>query len=267
VAALAAYSAIQGDLAATLRFFFSFDLAHMKPEVALEALGLGFFSIGVGLCTMITYAAYAGSEINLKQVAIFIVVSDTTISLLAGFAVFPVVFAENLDPASGPGLVFITLPVAFARMPFGTLAAVAFFMLLAVAAIGSAISLLELAVAPVRNALGWPQARATVVCASVCWIVGLATVLSFNHWAAWFPFAIMPKFATSTMFDLIDYLTSNLLLPIGGFGIAIFIGWATPQWVLTQELELSAGAARFLRVLLRYFVPILIGAATLAPFA
>ena len=190
IAALAIYSAIEGDLARTLRFLFVLDAKHLTPQVALDALGLGFFSIGVGLCILITYAAYAGPHIDLQQVAIFTIVSDTAISFMAGFAVFPLVFAENLDPSGGPGLVFTTLAIAFARMPFGAIAAMAFFGLLTVAALGSAISFLELAVAPLRNALGWSRVYASLACGLACWAVGLVSVFSFNLWAGWFPLAI-----------------------------------------------------------------------------
>src|SRR5690606_17772310 len=117
---LAAWSIVEGDLAATLRFLLQPDLQHLTARTALEALGLGFFSIGVGLGMMITYAAYSGAEVGLRQVAVVSVIADTLISLLAGLAVFPIVFAHGLDPASGPGLVFVTLPLAFAKMPFGT---------------------------------------------------------------------------------------------------------------------------------------------------
>jgi len=267
LAALALYSALEGDFAGTLRFLFAFDAAQMKPHVALEALGLGFFSIGVGLCVMITYAAYAGPQIDLRQVAVFTVVSDTAISFMAGFAVFTLVFAEQLDPSGGPGLVFTTLAIPFARMPFGAIAATAFFGLLTLAALGSAISLLELAVAPLRNALGWSRTRASLACGLACWVVGLVTVLSFNLWAGWFPLAMIPLFANATLYDLIDHLTSNVLLPAGGFGLAIFIGWVIPKQVLGEELgRLSRSKLAFLRWLLRYLVPIGIAAATIAPF-
>ena len=266
IAALAIYAAVEGDLAGTLRFLFTFDPAQFKPKVALEALGLGFFSIGVGLCVMITYAAYAGPQIDLRQVALFTVVSDTAISFMAGFAVFPLVFAENLSPSGGPGLVFTTLAIAFARMPFGAVAATAFFGLLTLAALGSAISLLELAVAPLRNALGWSRTRASLACGLACWTVGLLTVLSFNVWAGWFPLASIPLFAKATLFDLIDHLTSNVLLPASGFGLAIFVGWLVPKRALADELGLGRFELALLRWLLRYLVPIGIAVATITPF-
>src|SRR5205085_3635326 len=133
------------------------------------------------------------------------------ISFLTAFAIFPIVFAEQLDPSSGSGLVFITLPVAFARMPFGTTAAIAFFLLLAVAAVGSAISLLQLCTAPLANALRCSQAVASVLSGALCWAFGIITVLSFNHWADWFPLAGVSNFSNATMFDLLDHVTSNVL--------------------------------------------------------
>jgi neurotransmitter:Na+ symporter, NSS family len=175
IASLALYAAIEGDLAGTMRFLFAFDLAQMTPRVALEALGLGFFSIGVGLGSMITYAAYADRHHGLRQVAIVTVVSDTAISFCAGLAVFPLVFAEHLSPSGGPGLVFTTLTIAFARMPFGTMAAAIFFALLLVAALGSAISLLE----PRRCATPWVgRGHAPACCAA--WPAGAR---------AWRPFS------------------------------------------------------------------------------
>jgi neurotransmitter:Na+ symporter, NSS family len=266
IALLAFYAVRQGDFWTTWHYLFAFDAANVRPMIMLEALGLGFFSIGVGLSTMITYAAYAGRDIDLGQVALFTLVSDTVISFLAAFAVFPIVFAEGLDPSSGSGLVFITLPVAFSRMPFGTAAAVIFFLLLVVAALGSAISLLELAVAPLRNALRCSQARASILCAAGCWGIGIVTVLSFSRWADWFPLAGLPAFARATVFDLLDHLTSNVLLPIGGLGIAIFTGWIVPEKILHDELRLARPTLRVTRFMLRYVVPAGIAFATVAPY-
>jgi len=238
---LALYSVIHGDLAATLRFLFKLDLSAFSARAALEALGLGFFSIGVGFGLMITYAAYARA--------------DTAISLAAGFAVFPLVFANGLDPASGPGLVFVTLPLAFAGMPFGRVAAVAFFALLFVAALASAISTLELAVAFITRRFGLSRIRATTATATACFLAGLGTVFSFNRWAHWNP----------TVFELLDHLTSNVLLPIGGFAIALFAGWALPKSLLIEELRLTPRGAALLRALLKWLTPALIAVTALAP--
>ncbi len=263
---LAIYAVIRGGFWPTWNYLFAFELSTITPKIALEALGLGFFSIGVGLSIMIAYAGYAERDINLRQVAIVTLVSDTAVSFLAAFAIFPIVFAENLDPSSGPGLVFITLPLAFSHMPFGMGASIAFFTLLLVAAIGSAISFLELATAPLQHALKCSRTTASIACGLVCWTLGIVTVLSFNVWAEWFPLSSIPGFARATWFDLIDHLTSNVLLPIGGFGIAVFVGWAVPSSMLASELRFGRTALRALYALLRYVVPIGIAAASISVF-
>jgi NSS family neurotransmitter:Na+ symporter len=262
---LACYSVVVGDLAATLRFLLKLDPQHLTGRAAIEALGLGFFSIGVGLGLMITYAAYGGADINLKEVAVVSVIADTAISFLAGFAVFPIVFAHGLDPASGPGLVFVTLPLAFAQMPFGTIAATTFFVLLFVAALASAISMLEVVVALLMHRFGWRRIRASSLAAATCFVAGIATVLSFNLWSDWHPLGSLDGFAEATIFDLLDHLTSNILLPIGGFAIAVFAGWAVPERLLVEELRLTRRGAVALRLALRYVAPMGIAAATLAP--
>ena len=258
---LALYSMIEGDTAATVRFLFRIDPSALTAKNALQALGLGFFSIGVGLGLMITYAAYAGREINLKTVAIASVVADSAISLAAGFAVFPIVFAHGLDPASGAGLVFVTLPIAFAQMPFGTLAAILFFVLLFVAALSSTIAMLEIVVVLGTRQFGWSRPVAAAIAAAACFVCGIATVLSFNRWAGWFPLAAIDTFSSATVFDLLDYLTSNVLLPLGGIGIAVFAGWILPRGVLADALRLSPLGAGLLRFLLRYVAPVGIAAA------
>jgi NSS family neurotransmitter:Na+ symporter len=262
---MAVYAMAGGGLPATLEFLFHLEPERVSARAALEALGLGFFSIGVGLGLMITYAGYAGAAIDLRRAAIATVIADTAISFLSGFAVFPLVFAHGLDPASGPGLVLVTLPLAFARMPFGALAAVAFFVLLFVAALASAISLLELAAAALTRRFGWSRPAASAVPAAACFVAGIATVLSFNRWADWHPLARLPAFAQATVFDLIDHFTSNVLLPLGGFALAVFAGWALPRAFLADELRLSPGAAARLHWVLRYVAPAGIAAAALAP--
>jgi NSS family neurotransmitter:Na+ symporter len=258
--ALAAYSIVEGDLPAALRFFLDVDTSKLTARTALEALGLGFFSIGVGLGLMITYASYAGGDINLKEVAIASIIADTAISFLSGFAVFPIVFAYHLDPAAGPGLMFLTLPLAFAQMPFGTIAAFAFFVLLFVAAFASAISLLEIIVAFLHHRLAWRRATAAAAAATTCFLTGIATVLSFNFWQEWYPFARLESFRTATFFDVLDHVTSNVLLPIGGLAISLFAGWAIPQRMLVEELRLAQTATVALRIALRYVIPVAIAA-------
>jgi NSS family neurotransmitter:Na+ symporter len=181
--------------------------------------------------------------------------ADTAISLCAGLAVFPLVFANGLDPASGPGLVFVTLPIAFARMPFGAVAAVAFFSLLFVAALASAISMLELGVALLTRRLGWSRVTATLGLSAACFVAGLASVFSFNRWSHWTP----------TAFELLDDFTSNVMLPAGGLALALFAGWALPRAFLADELRMTARRGAVLHWLLRWLTPALIAAAAVAP--
>jgi NSS family neurotransmitter:Na+ symporter len=211
--------------------------------------------------------AYAGPDFALRTVALVTLLSDTGISLLAGLAVFPVVFAERLDPSSGPGLMFVTLPLAFARMPLGILAAIAFFVLLSVAALAFAISLLEMPVALAHRWLGWRRPSAALAAGAVCWTLGLASVLSFNTWSSWYPLARVPGLATATVFDCLDHVGSNVLLPLGGFGLAVFGGWAMEARILAEELRLGAIAGRAVVVVLRYVAPLGIAAASVVAFA
>lgn len=262
---LAGYAVVEGDVTATLRFLLIPDWSRFSAQGALSALGLGFFSIGVGMGLMIAYAAYSDARMDLRQIAVASVAADTAISLLAGFAVFPIVFAHGLNAAAGPGLVFVTLPLAFADLPGGRWAAVAFFLLLFVAAMGSAIATFELTVTPFVRRFGWPRHRAAWTAGLACLVAGVPTVLSFSLWAHWHPLQWLPALADATFFELLDQLTSNLLLPLGGFALALLAGWWLPAVVFADELGLGARGSRRLRLMLRYGVPAGVALASLAP--
>lgn len=263
--ALALYSVMAGDVSATVRFLFTFDTQHLSAHVALEALGLGFFSIGVGMGLMMNYAAYSGKQIKLREIAVASVLADTAISLLAGFAVFPLVFAHGLDAAAGPGLVFVTLPLAFSDMPMGSSVAVAFFLLLFIAALSSAIATLELVIAPFVHRFAWSRARTTLAAGAACVIAGVPTILSFNVWDQWYPLAQWGILVHANFYEVLDHLSSNILLPLGGLAIAVFAGWSVSDRMLVEQLDLSPGKAAILQALLRYVVPIGILSATLVP--
>lgn len=262
--ALAAYSMSTGDAREALRFLFVPDLDDLTGRGVLDALGLGFFSIGVGLGILLTYAAYSPPEVGLKTVAVASVAGDTAVSLLAGLAIFPVVFANDVDPASGPGLAFVSLPLAFDAMPGGRWAAIAFFAMLAVAALGSAVSMLEAVVAVFGNRLGWTRWRATVVAGTACFVAGLATVFSFNRWAGFHPLGTISRYADATVFDLLDDLTSQVLLPLGGVALAFFAAWVMSARLLGDELHLRGLPLTGLRLTLRFLAPglVLVAAAT-----
>lgn len=261
--ALACYTSVRGDAAAAVRFLFVPRFDQLGARAVLDALGLGFFSIGVGLGLMITYAAYSSAGTDLRQVAITSVLADTAVSLVAGMAVFPIVFAQGLDPASGPGLVFVSLPLAFATVPFGRVAATAFFLLLFVAALGSAVAMLEGVSEVAATALRRPRRTMVVAAGLACFVAGLATVGSFNWWAHWHPLDALGAH-DATVFDLIDRLTSDLLLPLGGLALAVFTGWVTGGRVVAGELGMSRRGAMLLGGLLRYVVPGVVVATTAA---
>ncbi|MFZ6003251.1 MAG: sodium-dependent transporter [Actinomycetota bacterium] len=263
LAALAVYSMSTGDASEALRFLFVPDFGHLTGRGVLDALGLGFFSIGVGLGILLTYAAYSPPTIGLKTVAVVSVAGDTVVSLLAGLAIFPVVFAHDVDPGSGPGLAFVSLPLAFDAMPAGRWAATGFFFMLAIAALGSAISMLEAVVAVFDRRLGWSRARGTAVAGTACFVVGLATVLSFNHWAGFHPLGGIGRYARATVFDLLDDLTSQVLLPLGGVALAVFAAWVMSGRLLGEELRLRGAPLRGLRLTLRFVAPGLLVAAAL----
>lgn len=263
---LACYAMITGDAPAALRFLFAPDLTRINARTAIDALGLGFFSIGVGLGFMVAYAAYAEREIDLGRVVFVTLLADTAISLVAGLAIFPIVFSHGLNPASGPGLMFVTLPIAFGQIPGGRVVAFVFYGLLMLSALASAISLLELMVAWLIRASAMSRRWAATLAAATCWIAGFATILSFGRWTGWHPIAFIPGFEHARLFDIIDYATSNLMLPVGGILFALFAGWIMPRAMLAEELRLGGGAVSLLRGALRYLLPILILIVLSAPF-
>lgn len=253
------YAVTTGEAGRAFTFMFTPDFSKITGQVVLDAIGLGFFSISVGMGAMITYAAYSDRSINLSQIAIATIAGDTIVSFLAGFAIFPLVFAYGLDPAGGPGLMFVTLPVAFAQMPAGAIVGAAFFFLLLVSALASALSLMEIIVAYAVER-GLPRAFASIGAGLLCFALGMLTVFSFNVWSQWFPLADVPGFATKTVFDIIDYLTSNIMLTVGGFLLAIFGGFVMSRRAVAEELGIADnGWLAFYRLLLQVVCPLVVG--------
>jgi NSS family neurotransmitter:Na+ symporter len=254
---LVSYAIIEGNVAQALAFLFRIDLDSTSGRAALEALGLGFFSIGVGMGLMITYAGYAGEDFDLSLAAVATIAGDTAISILAGLAIFPIVFAEGLSPAEGANLMFLTLPIAFGRLPLGDLVGAAFFALLFVAALASAISLLEIVVAPLVQALGWRRPAVALMVGVGAWLAGIPTVLSFNLWSDVRPLSAFAGFGEESVFDIVDGLASNLLLPLCGLLLSLFAGWRMRPDIYTTELGRAAWTPA-LRFLLRWAVPAVI---------
>ncbi|HUG99460.1 MAG TPA: sodium-dependent transporter [Gammaproteobacteria bacterium] len=257
---LVLYAAVAGDLPRTIAFLFQADFSKITAPVVLQAIGQAFFSVSVAMGLLITYGAYLDRETNIGQSAVFIAGADTAVALLSGLAIFPLVFANGLDPAEGPGLIFVTLPIAFGQMPAGALFGALFFMLVLVSALTSSIAILEPIVSWAEEHDWMRRGPATIIAGIAAWVVGLATVFSFNLWAGWFPLGRFERFRESTAFDLIDYLTSNLLLPLGGMLIAVFVGWVLTAETTREELGMpDSPLFRAWRFLLRYLAPLAVG--------
>jgi neurotransmitter:Na+ symporter, NSS family len=220
----------------------------------LIALGHAFFTLSLGMGAIMVYGSYMPGNASIARATLTIVVADTAAALLAGLAIFPIVFANGLEPASGPGLIFQTLPIAFGAMPGGRLFGTLFFVLLTFAAWTSAISLIEPAVAWLVENRGMGRVPASLAVGALAWVLGLGSVLSFNLWSGE-SFQLFGK----TWFDLMDYLTANILLPLGGLFIALFAGWVMSRASSRGELRMGDGAGyRAWRFLVRYVSPWLV---------
>ena len=234
------YAAVAGDLGAGVDFLFNTDFSKIKAETVLVAIGQAFFSIGVAMGLMMVYGAYVPNEISLTKSATIIAVADTLVALLAGLMIFPIVFANGLDPASGPGLIFQTLPTAFAEMPGGSLFGALFFLLLAFAAITSIIALVEPTIAFAEDRWGMSRAKGCTVFGFAAWVIGLGTVFSFNVLSGFSPAGMFAMFEGRTIFDMIDYLTANIMMPLGGILIALFVGWRMKPEFIKENLAFGS---------------------------
>jgi NSS family neurotransmitter:Na+ symporter len=194
------------------------DWSKIDAQAILIALGHAFFTLSLGMGAMLTYGSYMSKEDNIPSAALQIIILDTVIALIAGVAIFTSVFAVGLDPSAGPGLIFHTIPAVFAKMPGGYFFSILFFILLSIAALTSAISLLEVVVAYFVDDRGWDRKKAVIILGFITFLLGLPSALSFNILS---DVTIFGK----NFFDLADFLASNIFLPLGGFLIAIFVGY------------------------------------------
>lgn len=244
---LLGYSLTTGHFMQGVEFLFHFDPAKVS-EGLLPALGHAFFTLSVGVGSIMAFGAYMPRRAPVGATILTVGLLDTVVALGAGLALFPIVFAAGLEPGAGPGLMFVTLPVAFGNIAFGQVMGVVFFVLVAVAAWSSSISMLEPAVAYFSDRHAGGRVRFTWLLALVCWVLGIGTVLSFNQWAELkFFVSGSDGFALwawgveggKTFFDLVDYLTSRIMLPLGGLIFVLFAGWILGRAVLREELEVQ----------------------------
>ncbi|MEM8894044.1 MAG: sodium-dependent transporter [Bacteroidota bacterium] len=245
------YAAFTGEFVKALKFMFVADFSKITASVALTAFGQAFFSLGIGLGVMLTYGAYMPKEASITRSSVTIALADGLVAIIAGLAIFPIVFQYKLSPAEGPGLIFMTLPIAFGQMPGGNYVGALFFILLAFAALSSSISLLESVISRLEELYPNMRARITWIAGTLLWLMGWLTVFSFNIWSDFTPIA------GKTVFGLIDYLASNLIMPVGGILMAVIGGWFISKNTSQESLKLSPPwlfvAWRFL---VRYVGPI-----------
>jgi len=228
---------------------------NLFSDVFLPALGQAFFSLSIGMGAIMIYGSYLSKDSSITFNCFVIALADTGVAILAGVAIFPIVFTYGLEPAGGPGLIFISLPIAFGQMPFGTFFGCLFFILLMFAAWTSSISLLEPAVSWLVENKNMTRTKAAYIAGFIAWLLGLLTVLSFNHWA--FEFSFIGSIKKNGLFDIFDILTSNIMLPLGGVLVAIFTSWLMSRTSTVDELGLGDSVIyKIWRFTIRYIAPL-----------
>jgi NSS family neurotransmitter:Na+ symporter len=249
---LLGYGIFQGSFVEGVEFLLRPKFEELSTGAWIAALGQAFFTLSVGMGAIMAYGAYLPNEESIVRTSIAVVAADTIIAILAGLVIFPIVFQFDVPVDQGPGLVFVSLPLAFGQMTGGVYVAVIFFMLLTFAAWTSAISLMEPAVTFFMEQLNFSRVSAALTVGVIIWALGLLTVLSFGPWSdvMWYE---------RTIFDWLDYLTNNVMLPVGGFAIVVFAGWFMAKNSTADELDPSGGTLYQLwRISARYIAPVAI---------
>jgi NSS family neurotransmitter:Na+ symporter len=232
---LVIYSAVtSGRFVDGLSFLFSFNIEKLTWDGVLMAMGQAFFTLSLGMGAIMAYGAYIPKDVSIISTATTIALLDTSVALMSGLVIFPLVFANGLESSAGPGLMFVTLPLAFGQMTGGAFFGAIFFLLVTFAAITSSISLLEPAIAWLIERLKTTRVKAALIVGGVAWFIGLGSAFSFNIWSDVYFFNEM------TFFDLMDYVSNNILLPLGGVFIALFAGWAIDQEITRDQLSTSS---------------------------
>ncbi|WP_286236668.1 sodium-dependent transporter [Neptuniibacter halophilus] len=248
------YSMQTEGFAAGWNFLFHFDFSELSWNAVLVALGHAFFTLSLGMGAIMAYGSYMPKKTSIGGAVITIAVMDTLVALIAGLVIFPIVFTNGMDPGAGPGLMFVTLPVAFGQMPGGQVFGFVFFLLVGIAAWTSAISLIEPAAAWLVEKFGWHRVPACIALGLLVWGLGVAALGSFNFMS---DFTLL-GFNT---FDFLDFMTANIMLPLGGLFIAIFTGWFVTRKMSEDELAISSPLLfNAWYIALRYISPVAVAA-------
>ena len=249
---LAIYSSTLEGFSDAMNYFFIIDLDKINSSVVLSAMSMAFFSLSIGMGSLMVYGSYLPDDTSIFQVSSAVAFADTLVAILAGIIIFPIVFTYNLDPSSaGPGLIFQTLPIAFGAMDYGIFISTAFFILLFFAAITSSISLIEPAITFVVEKFSISRLYATNLLGFLTWVLGILTVLSFNNLSTFTVFGM-------TIFDNLDYLTSKIMLPLGGLLMALFVGYVMNKAIVKNELNAGQSIINIWLMIIKVFSPILL---------
>ncbi|OGO92772.1 MAG: transporter [Coxiella sp. RIFCSPHIGHO2_12_FULL_42_15] len=246
---LVIYACDVGHCREAFRFLFKFDHDKITGSVVIAALGHAFFTLALGAGALLTYGAYIPRKVKLVNSVFIIVGLDVLVAVLSGMAIFPLVFAYHLPPTAGPGLMFETLPISFAHMHLGGLIGALFFLLLLFAAWTSSINIAEPLIVILMNRLTLSRAKSVVIVGSIAWVLGIGSLLSFNVWQN------VRLFSNDTVFDIATNLPTNILLPLGGLGFAIFAGWVMSRHLTEFELSTYPKVYSIWRCLIRYIAP------------
>lgn len=227
--ALVIYSSINGNFEKTLDFMFNFRANELSAEALLSAMGHAFFTLAVGACAMLIYGSYMPKSASIFPTVATISIIDTIVALLAGLAIYPIVFKNDLPIDGGPGLMFQTLPIAFGKMKGGNIVGLLFFLLLFLAAWSTAIAMVEPVLACIKEKFSVSRKQAAIYIGIFAWTLGLGSILSFSTWQN---FKLFNKW---TIFDALTEVTSNILLPLGGLSVALFVGWVMHKSIIKQN--------------------------------
>ncbi|MEM6709255.1 MAG: sodium-dependent transporter [Pseudomonadota bacterium] len=234
---LLGYSVQSGGFEQGLAFMFQLNWSSLTPEAVLIALGQAFFTLSLGMGAIMAYGAYLPDDASIGGTVVTIAALDTFVAVASGLAIFPIVFANGLEPGQGPGLMFVTVPLAFGQLPLGALFGCLFFALVSFAAITSAISLTEPALAYLVEEYNAKRRRVAISLGVICWFLGIGTVLSFNLWAD------LHVMGERTIFDFVDHVSQNIMLPVGGVLIGVFAALELPRRIIGEQLKIDSALA------------------------
>lgn len=258
IVGLVFYNAVTIGLGPSVRFLLAPDFSALTSASILAAFGQSLFSTAIGVGVLMTYSAYLPRGGSISGSACIVSGAVIFIAMMAGLAIFPTVLHSGLEPTAGPNLIFVTLPVAFGEMVGGRAISIIFFCLISLAAFTTAVGMLEPVVSWVKEKTGWRRAPATALTATLIWLVGVPSLLSFSILKDMHPLGWFAPFASKTFFDVLDFGIAELLLPINALLLAIFIGWVLSRRIGKAELDLSGTPYQLWRFAMRFIAPVAI---------